>query len=144
MLGVQYAKVFNSSEYTNVLNQFQNNFNSGGSTFSRSLLDVLPNQLNGVMGGYQVDLLIVLLQTSNNFLNNLPAAVKSEITYNSLTSLTIDGAFNNFPHFSTSFQNITGGGIQFSLEQINLLSTYTDWYLNQEPLKSHIDQMFRY
>jgi hypothetical protein len=139
-LGTPFSQVFKSSDYEKVVNQFKTNFNNGGPVFARELLDVLPNSLNGVVGGYKVDLLIVLLQTSSKFINNLPEEIRSEITYD--VPVYSRKSFNNFPYFGTSFQNITGGPIQYSLKQVNLLSTYTDWYLNQEPLKSHVQKMF--
>jgi hypothetical protein len=50
--------------------------------------------------------------------------------------------FNNFPNFKGVMQNAGTDILSYTLSQVNLLSTYTDWCLNQEPLKSHVKEMF--
>ena len=138
-------QVFNSSDYTNIIfPQLQTTLNSGGPTYARASLQVLPNKIYGIAGGYTVDILFILLQPSSIFNNQLPKEIQNQITSIPLTSLSIQGDFNNFPNYLTSFQNLNLGGVSLTLSQINLLSSYTEWCLNQQPLKGIIQQMYSY
>jgi hypothetical protein len=128
-------KVFNSSDYQNILlPEFAKNTINGGPAFAKVFLDVLPNYLYGISGEYKVELLLINLQPCDRFLNLLPAEVKNQIT-------TL-GSFSNFPNYRTFFQNLNLGVISLTLSQFNLLSTYTDWCLNQPELKAEVQKMF--
>ena len=127
-------QVFNSRDYENILlPEFKNNTKDGGPAFARLSLDVLPNYNNCITGGYKADLLLINLQPCDRFLNRLPDGVKNQIN---------SGLFSNFPNYKTFFQNLNLGIISLTFEQSNLLSTYTDWCLNQPELKKNVEQMF--
>lgn len=140
-LSMNTIQVFKTTDFNNIFSQFQKTFNSGGPTFARANLEVLPNLNNGIVGKYTVDILFVILLPSSKFVNSLPLEVKNQITN---TSSLSRGDFNNFPNYATFFPNLNMGGISLTLSQTNLLSTYTDWCLNQPELKTHIDQLFGY
>ena len=128
-------KVFNSADYTNILiPQFKENTKNGGPAFARVSLNVLQNLNNCILGGYNVDLILINLQPCDRFLNILSTEVKNQISSS--------GSFNNFPRYKTFFQNLNFGIISLTLQQFNLLSTYTDWCLNQPELKTQVQQMF--
>ena len=98
----------------------------------------------GVLGNYTVDVLIILLQPSSKFINKLSADIKEQITNISVDTAGKPGLFNYFPNYKTLFQNVNFGGVTLTLEQINMLSTYTEWCLLQPELKIHIQQMYNY
>jgi len=134
-MSLNTIKVFNSSDYTNkVLPQFNSTYLSGGPTFARVRLNVLENIVFGITGNYEVEILFILQQPSKRFIDNLPNEVKKEINN--------DGLFKNFPGYKTFFQNFNLGIISLTFEQSNLLSTYTDWCLNQPELKKNVQEMF--
>ena len=135
LLGINTAQVFNKEDYPSFAKQFETTFNEGGPCYARAYLDVLPNAVNGVAGGYKVDLLIILLQPAKNFVNSLPLQLQFSIS-------NMLGDLYHFPNYATAFQNPTIGPISLTLKQINLITTYTEWSLYQEPLCSIIKQMF--
>lgn len=138
-------QVFDSKDYdSKVLHQFQNTYDIGGPTFARTKLNVLPNKIYGIDGNYIVDILFIMLQPSRNFIKELNIDIRKEITYNNLTSPEVHGEFNNFPNYLTFFQNLNKGVTSLTLPQINLLSSYTDWCLQQPELKKHIIEMYNY
>ena len=123
-----------SSDPNTILSKLQNSYNSGGPTFARASLEVQENKINGINGGYVVDILFIVLQPSVNFINELSKNLKDQIT-------TKNGPFNNFPNYLTILQNNNPGVVSLTLEQTNLLSIYTEWCLEQEPLKENILDM---
>ena len=89
--------------------------------------------ING--NNYKVDVLFICLELSLRFLSQLPEEVRSQIGPDE------NLLFANFPNFSYLMQT-SPYLVYYSLEQVNLLSSYTDWCLNQPELKVHIDEMF--
>ena len=134
MLALNQIQVFNRTDYDRLMNDFKLNSKNDGPSFARISLDVIQNSINGVAGGYKVDLLIINLQPCNRFLNNLPVEVKNQITSS--------GSLSNFPWYKTFFQNTNLGIVSLTISQFNLLSTYTDWCLNQSEIKTHVQQLF--
>ena len=144
-LSLNTIQVFEQKEYdNNVFPQFQKTFESGGPTFARANLEVLENKKYGIIGGYNVDILFILLHPSTNFENQLKPEVKEQITKLSRSSPLEYGEFNNFPNYATAFHNLKKGLIHLTQSQTNLLSSYTDWCLNQQPLRSIIEEMYSY
>ena len=137
------VQIFKSSDYyTYILPQFLKTHKMGGPTFARQKLQVLKNELNGVGGDYSVDLLIIILQTSSNFLKLLPEETRKEITHVPITALKRHrGTLNDFPNYEVAFQNLDKGMLYYTLPQINILSSYTDWCLQQPELKKHVFEM---
>lgn len=128
------AQIFKSSDLDDCLNQFNDNYNKGGPIFARQKLAVLPNTDNGIKGGYTVDILFVFqYAVATRFYNALPLEVRNEITKNPL----LPGKFDSFPTYSVL-------ELAPSLGKVNILSSYTDWCLNQPELKPHIVEMFNY
>ena len=135
-MSLNTIKVFNSDDYIKkVLPQFKTTYESGGPTFARAKLNVLENINLGISGNYEVEILFILLMPSTKFLNSLPSETRKEISDS--------GLLNNFPWYKTFFQNLNLGIISLTLEQFNMLSAYTDWYLSQPELKTEIEQMFK-
>lgn len=133
-------KIFDSADFIKLARQFISTENSGGPVFARQKLRVYKNIQYGVSGGYDVDLLVILLnKRAKRFYDKLSSDIKNQIT-DLLVSPT---KFNKFPLYSTFFQNIGKDIINLSLEQVNLLSTYCEWCLYQPELKVHIDDMFK-
>jgi hypothetical protein len=140
------VQIFNTGDYEKYIKpQFLKTKNDGGPVFARHTLEVIKNEKNGVKGGYEVDILFIVLAESINFLNKLPDEIKNEITDVPLKSFKKHhGKFNKFPNYDVAFHNFEKGMLYLSLSQINLLSSYTDWCLQQPELKKHVMEMFSY
>lgn len=138
--GLNAGQIFEQADWTNnILPQLLKNFNSGGPTWARASLKVLPNPLHGVAGNYTVDILFYALQPSSMFNSLLPEEVRKEITAsgNPFTS----GKLNYFPQYPTVLTGgFTGGMISMSQAQSNALSSYTDWCMMQ--IQPEIQSMF--
>lgn len=130
------SQVFSSSDFTyKILPQLKQNESKGGPVFARSSLNVLQNKNNGIAGGYIVDIMFIYIHPATKFIEQLPQETRDQIG--------ILGLFNKFPSYNVFFQNINSGVVYLTLEQTNLLSSYTDWCLNQEPLKTNIIEMYK-
>lgn len=143
LAGGNTAQIFNSIDYKNkLMPALKTSVSNGGPCFARVTLDVISNPNNGVLGGYQVDILFLLLYPlSKRFYDSLTdQKIKDNITSSKIGG----GLFNNFPIYKTFFQNASLGVIDLTLGQSNLLSTYTDWCLNQPEVKVHVNQLFSY
>jgi hypothetical protein len=137
ILALDDVKVFSSEDYiNNIYPQFQKTFKSGGPSFARASLNVLENKNYGI-SSYNVDILFIILEESSKFNSQLPPEIKSQIGTNYFDD------FQNFPNFSFGMQNIPDL-LYYTLGQVNLLSSYTEWCLSQPELKVHIDEMFSY
>ena len=138
------VKVFNKDDYNNNIKvQFNKTLDSGGPIFARASLNVLNNEdynissIDSNGNPYVVDILFVCLELSLRFLHELPEEVRSQIGPDE------NLLFANFPIFSYIMQT-SPYLLYYTLEQVNLLSSYTDWCLNQPELKVHVDEMFSY
>jgi len=140
------VQIFNTEDYEKYIKpQFSKTRIDGGPVFARHTLEVIQNEKNGVNGGYSVDILFIVLEPSRNFLDKLPDEIKKEITNVPLKSFKKHhGKFNKFPNYDVAFHNFEKGMLYLSLSQINLLSSYTDWCLQQPELKKHVMEMFSY
>jgi hypothetical protein len=128
-------QVFDDKQFDHLFRKLQAAKSTGGPTFARMQLPVLRNDLYGVKGGYVVDILFVVLQRSTKFEALLPQETRQE--------LGIDGKFINFPYFPTMNANGIWHDIFYlSLEQVNLMSSYTEWCLQQPELQAHIQNMY--
>lgn len=137
ILALDTVKVFSSEDYiNNIYPQFEKTFKSGGPSFARASLNVLENKNYGI-SSYNVDVLFIILEESSKFNSQLPLEIKSQIGTNYFDD------FQNFPNFSFGMQNIPDL-LYYTLGQVNLLSSYTEWCLSQPELKVHIDEMFSY
>ena len=93
-----------------------------GIVWSRTTATTVPN-LYGAPVGVAVDLFVIHLSLASAWVEQLPAETKSKLG-------TDD--FPKFPHYSTTFPNgLTGGPIDLTPAQVNLLSSYTHWVATQ-------------
>ena len=131
------VQIFNSSDYDIVFKDFRNTFASGGPTFSRRRLNVRQNLLHNVKGGYQVDILFIFLQPSTKFLNS----IKNKKLRDGIKKDFLDFKFSKFPNYETIQANLLEGGLELTRVQINLLSSYTDWCIQQPDLQKHVREI---
>jgi hypothetical protein len=124
-------KVFNKSEFPEVLGKLRASKARGGPTFARAKLDVLPNYTYGVDGGYVVDILLLVLQPSTQFLNTLAPEILKEIN---------GGSLNNFPNYKTVFQN--NAGMELTRRQVNLLASYTEWCMSHYDVQTELADLY--
>ena len=135
---IEGLKIFDTNFYNTVLSDFDSCRASNGPVYSRQKLNVLKNDLFGVKGGYEVDIMFLILQPCLKFINLLPLSLKNLI--------------NTFPNsdfiysskFTTGLMDETSrfyGILYLSKTQINLISTYTDWCINQPEISRHVNEL---
>jgi len=129
------VQIFNSEDWQNMENQFISTYESGGPSYARSKLNVLFNKQNSVLGNYELDLLIISLQSSSKFNSQLPSNISD--TFNDSS-----GPFPNFPYYSTIAED-PNKLIQLTQSQVNLLQCFTYWsIMSNNNLKSEIIDMY--
>jgi hypothetical protein len=126
------TQIFNTKDYDDLIEQFKISYLSGGPTFARKKLKVIPNNLYNVKGDYEVDLLAIYLHPSSKFFSTLPVETQNYVATN----------IGNFPNYKTLFNNPKRGIWEYDNIQVNLLSCYTEWCLEQENLKKHILEIY--
>jgi hypothetical protein len=134
---IDSVQIFESNSWASFSQQFLDTSASGGPSYARAKLNVLPNSQNGVTGNYIVDLLVISLQSSSNFNNLLPTEISS-------TFSDSHGPFPNFPNYATLYTNRIEV-IQLTKSQINLLQCYCYWSINDISnlaLKNEIIDMY--
>jgi len=140
---VEGLQIFDSVFYNNVLSDFDNCKRTNVPIYSRQKLSVLKNNLYGVKGGYDVDILFLVLEPCLNFINLLPLQLKnlinrfpnSDFIYSSrFTTGSIDPM--NMDEGSRLY-----GILTLSSTQINLISTYTDWCISQPEISRHVNDL---
>jgi len=125
-LATNSVQIFNSSDWVDVSKQCTDRYKSGDVVFSKSRLRVIPNVLNGVKGGYDVDIVIFNLQPCRKFVDLLPKE-----TQDILKSIS-------FPLYDTFFPSTKTSFMVLNQIQANLLSHYTYWCTMQDDFKNAI------
>jgi hypothetical protein len=121
---IDSVQIFDSSLWASFSQQFISTSQSGGPSYARAQLPVLPNPQNGIKGNYMVDLLVISLQPSTNYNALLPSNITN-------TFSDKNGPFPNFPNYSTIDEDIAKL-IQLTKPQINLLQCYTYWSIKDQ------------
>ena len=127
-------QVFQKSDWNIFAQKILDTKATGGPVFSRNKLFVLPNELLGIKGGYYVDLLVIVVQSSSIYNNLLPKSITNTFTNSS-------GLFPNFPNYPMTNKDFNS---LISLEkyQINLLDSYIEWCVLYPSLKNTIINMY--
>lgn len=125
-LSMNEAQVFSSSEYKYILDQFNECIERKIPVYARRKLTVMPNKMNDISGGYEVDILFIVLQPCLGF-ELMPE---------------IYDICPRFPLYNTACQNIRSGLTKLSVEEVNLLSSYTEWIITQPEISRHILEMY--
>ncbi len=142
------SRVFIEEKYEEkILNPLLERAQSTGPLFIRFQLPVSDNKLNGIKGTlynsdepYIVDILYIVNDICEEFYNSLQQEVKKEITnFSSFDPKA--GKLNKFPEYTLFFQNYDSLS-NYSIEQTNMLSTYTEWIVMHRDIKPQIDNMF--
>jgi hypothetical protein len=134
---IDSIQIFNSSDWVSFSQQFIDTSATGGPSYARAQLQVLPNLQNGIKGNYIVDLLVISLQPSTNYNILLPKNISD--TFNDQR-----GPFPNFPNYATIGEDVAKL-LQLTPSQINLLQCYTYWSINnssKSELKNEILDMY--
>ena len=127
-LATNSVQIFKSSDWIDVSKQCDDRYKSGDVVFSKSRLQVMSNVLNGVKGGYDVDIIILTLQPCRKFNELLPKEMQDILSKIS------------FPLYNTLLPSSDDKTSLMALTQIqaNLLSHYTYWCVMQNELKDAI------
>lgn len=90
---------------------------------------VLQNNWWGIVGGWEVEWVVLYLAKSTNFESQLPEETQSKINEGD------SGPFANFPIYKTEMQNGAGDALGLTTEQVNLLAAQGEWsVLENAPL----------
>ena len=128
-------QVFKKSDWVGFAKNILDSKSTGGPVFSRKKLFVLKNDLLGIKGGYYVDLLVIVIQTSSIYNNLLPKSITNTFT-------DPNGPFPNFPNYAMTTKNFDTL-ISMEKHQINLLDSYVEWCTLYPSVKQNIIDMFR-
>lgn len=150
--GANTVQVFSALAWPSFFQQLQNTRASArGPTWARQRLRVLPNLAHGVAGGYDVDVLLLMLQPSIEFLNELDSDVGIFLAnmtgYDDecrASSGSGSGLVNNFPNYAMC-QNRAGDlplPVQLTPVQVNALALYAEWSLWHPLIRSQLQSMF--
>ena len=85
----------------------------------RQKLPVLPNTWWGIQGGYDLDLVLIYLETCRDFEAQLPLETRKEIAKGDR------GAFAHYPIYATTGQN-EGDVCGLTQSQVNLLAAQAE------------------
>lgn len=109
-------QVFHSHEWDNIYNMILQKSRNREPVYFRGKLEVLRNWHAGVNGNYEVELFIVFNEKLPEFDRHFSSSFVNNI-----------GPFPNYPLFFSTPESIVG----MSREQVNITSTYSDWYLQK-------------
>merc|ERR1712031_133263 len=101
-------QVFASSELAALVCELQRLIENGKPAVVRKSLTVLPNHWWGIVGGFDVDVVLVYNEVCKDFQSQLPAETQAELAKGS------SGGFASFPHYKTMFQNEPTSPIQYT------------------------------
>jgi hypothetical protein len=127
-------QIFPKNTWDNIKAQLLNTKQKGGPIYARATLPVLQNKQYAVNGGYDVDLCIIVLQSSPIYNSLLPTNISS-------TFSDVNGKFPNFPNYPLFFTN-KPELLSLTKEQINLLACYTEWSITNTELTNVIKDMY--
>lgn len=113
-------RIFSLENWIQMRKDFEKRIEDGKIPFFHRKMDVLPNWRIGVNGGYETEVLFVPLLKYNKFFEQLPIDVNSD-KFSEL---------KNVPNIDLIFSK-EGFPLELTNSQVNLISTYTDWYLTQ-------------
>lgn len=117
-------QVFASSEFYPLLCQLAGLKNTGKPLVARRNLIVQANPWWGLRGGYTVDVVFYVLETSYDFVDALPRDTRDALSSGPI------GGLERFPLYKTVFQNFPDL-TSYTARQINLLSALTEWSIMQ-------------
>jgi hypothetical protein len=127
-LGYHYThnQVFRKDRLLDVIRALVAMRDDGKPAVCRFNCEVLPNTWWGISGGFEVDVLLIYLDSASNFEAALPDDTKAELAKKS------DGDFANFPIYSTVGNN--GSSINelgLTACQVNLLAAQAEYSVCQ-------------
>jgi hypothetical protein len=129
-----HNQVFSKDRLLDVVRTLVALRDGGSPALCRFTCEVLPNTWWGISGGFEVDVLLIYLDSSSKFEASLPDDTKAELAKQT------DGAFANFPIYSTTGQNgMATNYLGLTACQINLLAAQGEYSVMQN---SHIFRDF--
>mmetsp|Transcript_10658 Transcript_10658/g.23464 ORF Transcript_10658/g.23464 Transcript_10658/m.23464 type:complete len:581 (+) Transcript_10658:41-1783(+) len=117
-------QVFKKTELLPICRKLWNLKSQGKPCVLKETLEVLPNNYWGIVGGYEVSLLLVYLDQCTDFQKQLPEEVQQEIAKGA------GGAFENFPIYKTTGNN-KDDRLGLTTAQVNLLAAQGEYAVRQ-------------
>ncbi|CAJ1332981.1 unnamed protein product [Effrenium voratum] len=115
-----HNQVFHFADLQPILCDLQTHRRAGRPAISMRKLEVLKNSWWGIEGGWTVQLLVVYMDKSQVFENQLPKDTQKEIGAGK------EGMLANYPHFPLMKQN-PGSLTSFTSVQVNLLAAQVEF-----------------
>lgn len=112
--------IFSIKDWVPMRKEYEERRKSSRVAYFKRKMMVQPNKRIGVNGNYEMDLIMIPL-IKNKIFEELIGIELGSSKYPELA---------NFPNLQTIFEN-NGKAIELTNSQVNLLSTYSDWYLNE-------------
>jgi len=117
--------IFSSADFAPLVCDLQKVVESGKPAVVHKSLRLLPNTWWGIVGGYDIDLVLIYNEVSTAFQDELPLDTQAELAKGS------SGAFANFPHYKTLGQNSYWKPIELTSQQVNLLAAQGEYAVIQ-------------
>lgn len=117
-------QVFKKTELLPICRKLWNLKSQGKPCVLKETLEVLPNNYWGIVGGYEVSLVLVYLDQCTDFQKQLPEEVQQEIAKGA------GGAFENFPIYKTTGNN-KDDRLGLTTAQVNLLAAQGEYAVRQ-------------
>lgn len=112
-----HNQVFSKDRLLDVVRTLVALRDEGSPAVCRFTCEVMSNTWWGISGGFEVDVLLIFLQSASKFEASLPDDTKAELAKKE------DGAFANFPIYSTLGQNgVSPNYLGLTACQVNLLA----------------------
>lgn len=117
-------QVFKKTELLPICRKLWNLKSQGKPCVLKETLEVLSNNYWGIVGGYEVSLVLVYLDQCTDFQKQLPEEVQQEIAKGA------GGAFENFPIYKTTGNN-KDDRLGLTTAQVNLLAAQGEYAVRQ-------------
>lgn len=127
--------IFADSDFAPLVCELQKLVEAGQPAVVHKSMQVLPNPWWGIVGGYNVELVLFYNEVSTAFLDELPADTQAELAKGS------SGAFGSFPQLATIGPNTILQPLDLRAEQVNLLAAYSEYAVRQN--QNVIDAMLQ-
>jgi hypothetical protein len=124
-------QIFKSTDWQAFRQLLLDSNKTGGPTFARMKLEVLPNIQNGVKGNYIVDLMVITTNPSSQFINLLSTSVQEELKRRSKNGLDFRTILQERYRLS-----------QLSRFEINLYTSFTDWCIQYPTVRAQLEDLY--
>lgn len=114
------SQVFHVSDWVNLRERLEYCTEEKILKYHRAKLEVMPNKELGINGGYETDIIFVILSPDREFIEQLNIDLNAQEFEN----------ISDFPNFQLLFEK-EGRLIEMTKQHINIQTTYTSWCMDK-------------